>query len=353
MTGALVSGSRASGISRAGRVDRIMSEARHAPRLWYTRRDGVVRGPYPETLISGYILLGRIRDCDELRPGDGEWAALSQYPGLVPDVMKHAPTEAHLRELARIRALADERGPADRRKSGKHRAVARERRTGAERRHREPEYTPEYFQVEHRKPADTERYRYTLELGLLVMLCLALTYLLGPGGPGPNRRECGVDAVPGVNWDGCNLEGLVSRRANLVSAHIRNASLDAADLRDAVLIGADLRWSSLRFGSFRGADMSHASLIGVTARGADMRDARLNYANLAHADLSDTQLDGADLSGADLSHAIWFDRKPCMAGSIGACRRANPDLDRAATATLPAAPVSVGRVDRSHYAPLR
>ena len=56
--------------------------------LWYTRRDGVVRGPYPDRQISRYILLGRIGENDELRPEGGQWAGMKDYPDLIPEVMK-------------------------------------------------------------------------------------------------------------------------------------------------------------------------------------------------------------------------------------------------------------------------
>jgi uncharacterized protein YjbI with pentapeptide repeats len=53
-----------------------------------------------------------------------------------------------------------------------------------------------------------------------------------------------------------------------------------------------------------------------------LRNVRFTNADLSYANLSDTRMEGADLSGADLSNAIWIDRKPCLKGSVGACRRA-------------------------------
>jgi hypothetical protein len=321
-----------------------MSEAKSARGLWYTRRDGVVRGPYPARQISRYILLGRIRECDELRHGDGDWAGFGHYPELVPEVMKLPPTAGHLRELALAKLRADERGSADRRRPGSPGSGLRERRGGNERRRRDILHgDADACRESEPAPANGERYRYTLALGVLAVLCFMLTYLPRPGDGEPGVRECGTSAVPGVNWDGCNLTGLASAHANLIAAHIRNASLDAADLRGAVLVGADLRYSSLNYGTFRGADMSHASLVGVSAQGADLRDVRLNNANLVYADLSDTQLEGADLSGADLSHAIWIDRKPCNAGSVGACRRATPGDAPAGDPPMPVSRVELSR----------
>ena len=70
--------------------------------LWHTRRDGVVRGPYPDKQISRYILLGRICKDDELRPDNGSWAPMSAYPELIPEVMKLPPTEENLQKLEKI-----------------------------------------------------------------------------------------------------------------------------------------------------------------------------------------------------------------------------------------------------------
>jgi hypothetical protein len=161
-----------------------MSEAKPARGLWYARRDGVVRGPYPEQQISRYILLGRIRECDELRHGDGDWAGLSRYPELVPEVMKLPPTEGNRRELALAKLQAEERGPADRRRGGMPRSRARERRAGVERRRPRDEgilcRDGARYRASERAPENAKRYRYTLQLGVLALLCLFLTYLLGP-----------------------------------------------------------------------------------------------------------------------------------------------------------------------------
>ncbi len=304
-----------------------MNETRHRRILWYTRRDGVVRGPYPEKQIGRYVLLGRIRESDEVRPEEGDWATLQEHPDLIPEVMKLPPTDENLQKLLMARLREDERRPRDRRddEDGVSAAVV-ERRTGVERRrpetsdmlrHRELKY-----QVSHSGRRNGDLYRYPIAFSALVALGFLLSYLLGKAQPEEPPPDCAGVPRPGINWNGCNLSGLTSRSANLIGARIRNARLDAADLRGATMTGADMEYSSISFGNLSDADLSHASLVGVTARGADLRNVRFHNANLAYANLSDTRLDGADLSGANLSNAIWIDHKPCLAGSIGACNRA-------------------------------
>jgi len=92
-----------------------MSDTKHKRLFWYTRRCGVVRGPYPEKQICRYILLGRLCENDELRTEDGGWAAVKQYPHLIPEVMKLPPTDENLQKLMVARMHEDERRPRDRR----------------------------------------------------------------------------------------------------------------------------------------------------------------------------------------------------------------------------------------------
>jgi Pentapeptide repeats (8 copies) len=291
--------------------------------LWYTRRDGVVRGPYPDKQIGRYILLGRIRDSDEVRPDDGDWAPLAHYPDLVPDLMKLPPTDENLQKLKMARLREDERRPRDRRDGG--RAVGRERRGGVERRGPESEDMLRYRELRYQLSQTGRRtaglYRYPLAIAAAVVFGLVLSYLLGAMQPEQLPPDCDASARPGVNWNGCNLAGLIARHASLVGAQMRNVRLDAADLSDAVLSGANLEYSSLNHGTLRNADLSRARLVGITARGADLRNAHFNHASLAYANLSDALLEGADLSGADLGNAIWVDHKPCLPGSVGACNR--------------------------------
>lgn len=294
--------------------------------LWYTRRDGVVRGPYPDKQISRYILLGRIRDSDEVRPDDGGWAPLAAYPELVPEVMKLPPTDENLQKLAMARLREDERRPRDRRDGEEPvSAAVRERRSGVERRRPESEDVLRYralrYQVSQAGRRSASLYRYPLGIAALVLLGLLLSYLVDGMQPGLPPPDCGAAARPGVNWNGCNLSGMDSRHANLVGAQLRNVRLDRADLSDASLAGVNLEYATINGGRLRNADLSHARLVGVTARGADLRQVRFTHADLSYANLSDAHLEGADLTGADLSHAIWVDHRLCPAGSVGGCNR--------------------------------
>lgn len=305
----------------------MTEEMKHKRVLWYTRRDGVVRGPYPEKQVSRYILLGRIRHDDEVRPEGGEWATLEMRAELVPEVMKLPPTEENLQKLMIARLHEDERQPRDRREGeGDVPADIRERRTGVERRRPEPPDVVRYrelkYQVSHSTGRKNNLYRYPLTLVAVLVVGFLASFVIQRGQPEETPPDCGAPPRPGVNWNGCNLSGMSSSDANLVGAHMRNARMDAADLSGARLEGADMNYASISLARLSNADLTHASLVGVAASGADLRNVRLTDADLSYANLSDSRLDGADLSGANLSNAIWVDRKPCLKGSIGACLRA-------------------------------
>lgn len=298
--------------------------------FWFTRREGIVRGPYPGKQVSRYILLGRIRESDELKRGDSDWAPLSMYPELLPEVMKLPPTEENLKKLLMARMREDERQPGDRReRAPKQPAGIQEKRRSGERRRDETEEERRYrllrFELLHKAQGSRNLYRYPLVASALVFLGLAVSYALERVQPEPVAPDCAASARPGVNWNNCNQTGLVANHADLIGAQIRNARLDAAQLSGAKLAGANLEYSSLNLGNLRQADLSHARLVGVTLRGSDLRNSTLVQADLSYANLSGARIEGANFTGAILDNAIWVDQKPCLPGSVGACKRYRHD----------------------------
>ena len=294
--------------------------------LWYTRRNGVVRGPYPQQQISRYILLGRICPDGEVRPEGGAWQSLSVYPELIPEVMRLPPTEENLEKLLIARMREDERQPVDRRERAPNGCSeeVKNLRSGRERRRAETEEQVRHrlikYQVAHQPRASGKLYRYPLVAVALVLLGFMLSYLLELGAPETVPPDCAAPARPGVNWNHCNQIGLVAEGADLVGAQIGNARLDAAQLSGASMAGVNLEYSSLNLSNLSRADLSHARLVGVALRGSDLRNSKLVDADLSYANLSGARIEGADLSGAILDNAIWIDQQACMPGSVGGCR---------------------------------
>jgi hypothetical protein len=303
-----------------------MSAAKIHRNLWYTRRDSVVRGPYPENQISRYVLLGRIGDKDELRLEEGSWQPLSAYPELIPDVMMLPPSDESRQKLLMARMREDERQPGDRREHGPRPSDEMlERRTGEDRRGPEEDEILRHrvlrYEVSHDVPTKMALYRYPLIASAIVLVGLSVSYLMGKLEPDSVPPDCAAQPRPGVNWDNCNQVGLVANEADLVGASISNARLDTAQLSGAKLVGVDLKYSSINMGNLHNADLSHANLVGATLRNADLSGSQLTKANLSYANLSGADISGANLEGAILDNAIWIDQLPCMPGSVGVCKR--------------------------------
>ena len=303
-----------------------MSAEKSHRTLWYTRRKGVVRGPYPNNQISRYLLLGRLCTTDEVSLDGASWQVLSAHPELVPEVMKLPGSAQNRQKLLMARLREDERRPGDRRERAPNPAQdIREQRSGRERRQPESVTVLRHRERRHRVPntakGDARLYRYPLGAVALVMLGFLLSYLMGRFEVEAVDSDCAATPRPGVRWDNCNLIGLVARRGNLPGADIRNARMDNAQLSGANLDGVNLEYSSLNLSDLQQADLSHARLVGVTLRGSDLRDSRLFMADLSYANLSDANIEGADFTGAILDNAIWIDKKPCIPGSVGVCKR--------------------------------
>jgi len=286
-----------------------------------------VRGPYPGRQVSRYILLGRICENDELKPDDGDWASLSAYPELIPEVMKLPPSEENLQKLLMARMHEDERQPGDRRERAPNHDSAEllDKRSGCERRRSETEEELHHrllrYRYSHETQASRKLYRYPLAASVLVLVGLMISYVLEQIEPEPVLPDCAAIARPGVNWNNCNQAGLVANQANLVGASISNAHMDAAQLSGAKMTGVNFEYTSLNLSNLRQADLSHARLVGVTLRGADLRNSTLVQADLSYANLSGASIEGANFTGAILDNAIWVDQKPCVPGSLGACKR--------------------------------
>ncbi len=217
----------------------------HERRLWYTRRNGVVRGPYPETQISRYILLGRIRATDEVCSEGGHWTSLGQRADLIPEVMKLPPSEENRQKLFMARLREDERRPRDRREQTEAASAAtHERRSGPDRRRAESAEVLRARQL--RAPAGRRhgtRYRYPLGIALLAVFGLLLGFLYATDRFPSPQPECSPPARPSVVGKGCNLTGLEAQQAGLAAAQMRNTPLDAAELSGASLplVGAGSR----------------------------------------------------------------------------------------------------------------
>ncbi len=317
--------------------------------LWYTRRGHEIRGPFPAGQITRFILLGRIRESDELSADQQTWQPVSEVPVLMPEEMKADLSDAEAYERLMIaRMREDERSARDRRGEGESTpadAPRDRRRSDDERRARE-----EAEMLRHReiKAAITEASRHKKQHYFLRGMAAALV-LAGVVGAAlyfqPWKRQASVDCnaipQPWVNWSNCFMEGAQMAAFDLRGARLRNANLTGADMRGTILTGADLAYATLTMADLSGAILHQAALVGATLRraklrGTDFTDANLTYAilqnadltgaklvnaDLRNADLRGTTLDQADFSKALLGNVQWSDGHLCRADSVGRCER--------------------------------
>jgi len=282
---------------------------------WYLRRGKTVRGPFPEGLISRHILLGRIRESDEVSRDRAEWQPVADHPELIPEVLRaaraHPDDEEAQQHLEAARRWADERGPV---------------------------HEPPGSQERRSTPADTarsggprgpgvpvnrvKRYDYMV-IALLVGALVLLPFLLPSQGPG-GEPDCTAPPAPGIDWSNCRLPGEEWPNSDLRGATLRNADLSGAVLRASNLAGADLAYANLSLANLRGTNLREATLVGASLRRADLRHADLSDADLSYADLEGAQLEGAVLEGARLDNALLEGGILCLPGSVGECIPARP-----------------------------
>jgi hypothetical protein len=104
-------------------------------KCWYTRRDGVMRGPFTAENISRYILLGRIHLDDELSQDRETWIVAGHLDSLLPAELKSQSSWDDYEKLVTAHMKADER-KGDRRTGKRRNYLERhaEKRTTADRR---------------------------------------------------------------------------------------------------------------------------------------------------------------------------------------------------------------------------
>lgn len=293
-------------------------------RTWFTREQGVVKGPFPSGMIRRFVLLGRLSEGSEISPDGSSWHELGKVGRLVPEELRRPPKGSGQEPGELARRWEDERGGERRRGLGD---VVSEHRRRSDRRRPEPAEVIGHRLLRQRNMSGIEKTpprltNYLWLAALLVPLLATGLYLAGTLPDGiPMLHDCNAPPVAAVDWAHCSRRGASLEGAELSRAHIDDADLQGAVLRNARLSGANLSYSNLRVADLGGADLTGAVLIGADLRDADLRGARLVQANLSFADLTGARIDGAILDGAKLDDAIWLDGVACGRKSTGACRR--------------------------------
>lgn len=305
-----------------------MAEETPRPAQWFVRRGTTVKGPFPASQISKYLVLGRIRTSDEVSSDREQWCTVAEVPGLVPRELREGAGEE---ELQRLRQREDERSGVERRAAGEPPPDGEDQRQeDGERRRPEPEamlrHRRQKAELLNRLREGSERERRSRRWILPAILGVTVAVVITGVMMGPSITvedpNCEAAPAPGVNWNNCTLELLEARESDLSGARIRNARLREADLMGATLEGADLAYTDLTKANLGYTDLSGADLKGATLEAADLTYADLTGADMSYADLKNASLGGAVITGTIFSGAVWHDGRTCARDSVGGCRQA-------------------------------
>ncbi len=281
--------------------------------LWYIKRGGQQRGPYPSAVIERNIGLGRIIATDFLSTDGEQWLAATEFPDF----------ELHLQSKGTDAARKLEERQHERRAALRAARLHTEVRKQAERRRPEDPHEiqsrEKSYQVWH--SLDSPRVaptRVFIGIGIAVCVLVASSWLAQRTDT-PHVAQCEAGPAAGVVWDFCDKQGANLSAANLSGGSLKNANLSDTNLAAANLSGADLAYANLAAAKLLNADLRGANLTGAILRGADLSGADLTGATLSFADLTDAKLAATTLRQAVLAQTIWQDGVVCAAGSVGRC----------------------------------
>lgn len=288
----------------------------HASRHWYVRRGEVIKGPFQTSLVQRYIILGRIKDTDEVSMDRETWHQPSHHPMFAAKVLAEQRDSVLARE--------DERKAGDRRHNEAPDNPYKERRSGVDRRAEEAPETMERRQRRARvlQSLKPERQSHTVPaiLASIATLVIVISGFLFKNSGSMDIAVCEAAPRPGINWSNCRNDGAEATGVDMHDAVMHNARLTGANFAGSKLFNSDLAYAELVGANLSGVDLHNASLKGATLRKVDLSGANLNDADLSYADLSDALLDGTTLTGAKLGNTIWTDGHTCAVDSIGECR---------------------------------
>lgn len=66
---------------------------------WYVKKGDIIQGPFPNQLISSYLILGRFELDTEISQDKKNWAPVRDFKALVPDVVLNAHTSEGAKAL--------------------------------------------------------------------------------------------------------------------------------------------------------------------------------------------------------------------------------------------------------------
>lgn len=143
------------------------------PSEWYSRREGVVRGPFSADEITRYLLLGRIRLADELSHDKTVWTPVNDFSGMLPPEVTKLESWDDYQKLVEVRFQVDERQAERRCQQFPNRGAGRtERRHGKERRRNDDATLVQQYLYNNNQSSSTRPLLLTLLLATIMFAWL-------------------------------------------------------------------------------------------------------------------------------------------------------------------------------------
>jgi uncharacterized protein YjbI with pentapeptide repeats len=288
--------------------------------LWYTRKNGAVKGPFTSAIIRNELILSRLSLHDEVSENQVDWYLILN----LSEFSIHLNQDNH---IIRQKSL-DERDGFDRR-NNEHQPSQHAYVRGHDRRKKEPTREIERRQAQtHVIRAwrnQQERFFWPLVLIFsLLFTTLLLAILYAKPLPVP-QANCTSAAAPHINWNNCLKPKRDLRNRDLSEIQLRNSQLVGSNLINSTLSNADLAYADLRFTALNYSNLSNSLLLGANLKNADLSHADLSNADFSYTDLRDANLGGALLNNTRFDHAIWLDGSLCGINSIDQCESVTPE----------------------------
>jgi hypothetical protein len=145
---------------------------------WYTRRQGIVRGPFSSQHITRYTLLGRILLSDELSADRVTWRCVNNFTEILPPELSDLSNWDNYQQLVVTRMLVDERKRERRAPQVEGvKPAGPERRSGTDRRrNNDSEFITHHFLVRDFSYLANQAQSRRLRILLLTLLLATLLY---------------------------------------------------------------------------------------------------------------------------------------------------------------------------------
>ena len=281
---------------------------------WYTRKNGTIKGPFTNVVITNDLILGRLSIDDEVSHDQINWQALLNRTEL--------HSKLHGAQLEKAKIHLDERNGFDRRDNQQTSTQHSQLRKG-ERRSIESDINI------HRRQFHTnlmlklrQQHRHLFWPLIVILLTLSLVTFFAIKSPQQiptPLADCSTPALSHVNWSNCYKPNLILKNKDLSHAKLTNSHLIGSNFSQSNLNNADLTYANLQSSNLSGAQLQNSNLMGTNLKDANLSHTDLSNANLSYANLTGANLMSSKMDNARLDHAIWTTGQHCAPQSIGQC----------------------------------